>query len=430
MVGAPTVAAPPQAAPAPTQPPPPEAAPAAQAPTAQAPAAEAPVAAVNLTTAAKTTAPKGPGTSAKIAIAAVLAVIVLIGGWVILDRLSQNRDNKIYNQLVALGADPETVEVPMNRKGLDIMLRAAMDIKSNSERGAVYQTLILASPTDGTDIDLEIVNFATTRTMVEDIREMLITLVLGRRGNPVIVTPLLDFAEKTDKTAAAIASVRAVRRLVDESHFDRLLNTVQFTGNVEMRRAAEEAITEIFRKTSQPEKFASKLHGIYRTAGNDEARHAAVRLAGRIADASSLDLIREILDSGEVKDKIAAISALSTWGNGEGFPVLINFFNTTEDQQLRSRAFEAAMRYATALDERQADAMLRQDVWSQLSLNARTSEEQERVVRGLAINDRDEWVVPLLQGFTRETNPDRVIDVAERAIRSVNERRRNREAEK
>lgn len=394
-----------------------------------APAGDAPTGEVVAAVAAPATAKKGLANSAKIAIAAVLAVLLILAAWMLMDRSAQNRENETYNKLVTLGAHPETTEVPMNRDGLDIMLRAAVSLKSNDERGAVYRTLMLASSTDGTNIDMEIVKFVTERAMIEDVRERLIGQVLGRRGNREIVTPLLDFSKETENETAAVAAMKAVRNLVAEPHFDRLLATVQFTESVHMRRAAEEAIIEILGDTTNPEKFAPKLHGIYQTSVNDDARHSALRLFGRIGDDASLEIVRDIMANGEMKDKIAALAALSAWGNGKGFPVLISFFNTTEDGQLRHRTFEAAMRYATGLDERGADEMLRQDVWTQLSLNARTSEEQERVVRGLAVNDRDDWVIPILQGFTRDSNPDKVIDVAERAIRSVNERRRSRTSE-
>jgi serine/threonine protein kinase len=361
--------------------------------------------------------------STKIAIAAIIALLVVLAGFFVVQKLGNRKIMAEYNDVIRLAAHPETASVPMNKAMLDTMLRTAMNVGSNTERETVFRALYLASSTDGTDIDAEIVRVATEQQMIENVRLVLISQVLHRRENPKIVEPLLEFVSKTDNHDAAVAALQAVRKMVDESHFDGLLNTLQFTTNVEVRRGAEEALVEIITKSQQREKYASKLHGIFKSSVNDDARHAALRLSGHVGDESSLGIVREILAGRVVKDQIAAISALSSWGNANGFPVLMSFFSSTDDAMLRARAFDAGLRYATTLDESEADGNLRRDVWSQLSLNARSAEEQERVVRGLATNHRDEWIITLIETFTKKNNPDRVIDVAERAISSIKARR-------
>lgn len=368
-------------------------------------------------------AKKSMANGAKMAIAAIIAILVVLAGLLVVQKIRSGRAMADYNEVIRLAAHPETTSVPMDQDMLDMMLRTAMNLKSNTERETVFRALYLGSATDGTDIDAEIVRFVTEQQMMENVRQVLISQVLRRRANPNIVTPMLEYASNTDNDDGAVAALEAVRMLVDESHFDSLLNILQFTTNVEIRRRAEEALVEIIKKSSQPGQYASKLHGIFRSSVNDDARHSALRLSGFVADESSLGLIREIFAGRVVKDQIAAIASLSSWSNSDGFPVLINFFNSTDDAQLRSRAFDAGLRYATALEERGTEAELRRDIWTQLSLNARNPDEQERVVRGLATNHRDEWVITLLETFTRENNPERVIDVAERAISSIKARR-------
>ncbi len=375
--------------------------------------------------AVKSLAPKRPRNNAlKMAIATVLSILVVLSALMIMQRSAQSREAERYNEIIAQALDPETERITMNGDSLQMMLRAAADLRSNEQREAVYRALFLAESNDGTDVDAEIVRFATKQRIMESVRQVLIAQVLRRRGNPEIVTPMLDFAADTDNEEAAVAAIQSVRHMVDDSHFDRLLNTLQFTQSVEMRRAAEEAIIQVLENSDAADQYASRLRGVFNSSVNDDARHSALRLFGRIADENSLEIVRDVLNDGEIKDQIAAIMALAAWRNEEGFPVLISFFNRTNDNMLRGRAFDAALRFATRLDEREADPELRREVWTELVDNASSSEQQERVVRGLAINHRDDWVMPLIEDYTASDKPDRVIDVAENALRSIRDRRR------
>jgi len=360
---------------------------------------------------------------AKMAIIAIAAILILLLGTFIMQRINSRKLMTEYNTAITLAAHSETTSVPMNKAMLQLMLASAMKVGVVNERETVYRALALAEATDGTNIDAEIVRATTRQKMIEDVRLVLISQVLRQRANPEIVEPLLEFASKTGNHRAATASLRAVRDLVDDSHFDALLNTLQFTTHVEVRRAAEDALIQIIRSSSSPAHYSSKLHGIFESAVNDDARHAALRLSGYVADESSLGFIREIFAGNVVKDQIAAIAAISSWSNDEGFPVLMNFFNNTEDTQLRTRAFDGGLRYAATLEERNAAEDLRRDVWTQLALNARNPDEQIRVITALAANHVDPWISELIESFNRESNPQNVRELAKRALESIGKRR-------
>ncbi len=367
---------------------------------------------------------KGLNNPAKVAIAGVLGLLVILFGWYLMKRSAQNREIQHYNQLIQIAAPGDATEVPVNAAGLRILLNAAVDIGSNTERETVYKALFLARATDGTDIDAEIVRFVTEREMIENVRHVLITQVLRRRGSPVIIEPLLDFAAETDKEPAAIAAMQAVRRMVDDQHFDRLLSALQFTSSNEIRKAAEEAMVELLDKSSNREPLARQIHGIYQASVNDEVRHASLRLLGRTGHPEALDIAREALQSGVAKDQIAALVALASWSSDDGFAVLMDFLNTTDNDQLRTRALDSALRYATAQDAAERPSAEREEIWKQLAAAAHSSTEQDRVVRALAANDRDNWILPLVDNFAKTSEFDRVIDLAERAMDSLRERRR------
>jgi len=361
--------------------------------------------------------------SAKMTIIAIAAILIFFLGTFIVQRIANRKLMGEYNTAITLAAHPEATSVPMNKRLLQMMLANAMKVGVIHERETLFKALALGESTDGTNLDAEIIRTVTEQKMMEDVRFTLISQVLRRRANPEIVAPLLEFASKTDNPRAATASLQAVRDLVDDSHFDQLLNTLQFTTQVEARRAAEDALIQIIRSSPSPSQYASRLHGIFKSAVNDDARHAALRLLSFVADESSLGFIREIFAGNVAKDQIAAISALSTWSNHEGFPVLMNFFSTTEDAQLRARAFEGGLRYASTLQEQGAEESLRRDVWTQLVMNARHPDEQTRVITALAANHVDPWVSDLIQGFNRDSSSENVRDLAKRALDSLQKRR-------
>jgi len=381
------------------------------------------------------TAPAGPAAylpdppkaassnGAKIAIAAIIGLLVVLAAFFLIQKLGDRKAMAEYNDVIRLAAHPEAESVPMNKAMLHMMLRTAMTVSSNTERETVYRALFLATSTDGTDVDAEIVRFVMHEEMMDNVRNVLLSQVLRRRENPNIVAPLLDFVSNTKVDSSAVAALQAVRNMVNESHFDGLLNTLQFSANVEVRRAAEEALGEIIKGSSNRSQYASKLHGIFKSSVNDDARHAALRLSGLIADQSSLAFVREIFGGRVAKDQIAALTALQNWGNDDGFPVLVSFMNSTDDAQLRLRAFDSGLRYAAKLDEKEADEGQRREVWTELASNARSEDEMMSFVRSIAVNHNDEWVIGLLEKFKATGNPDRVIDVADRAISSVKGRR-------
>lgn len=361
--------------------------------------------------------------SIKIAAIAVASLLILIVGWSILGKIQAGKIQKAYNEKISLAAHPETTSVPVDREMLAMMLDSAVTISSNSQRETVFRALFLASPTDGTDIDMEIVRFATEREMMDSVRQVLISQVLRRRGNPEIVKPLLDFAMDADNASSAAASLQAIRALVDDSHMDAILNILQFTTDVEVRRAAEEAASEILNKSGNRQQFTSKIHGIFRSSVNDDARHTALRLSGRIADPGSLDLIRQTLREKNPKDQTAALTALTSWRDEKAFPLLVDFITTSDDPAMAARAFESGIRYGTSLEEAGANALIRQDVWSQLAGIARTPEEQERLIRVIATNSQDDWIIPILERFATANQNPRIADVAQRAISSIKTRR-------
>jgi serine/threonine protein kinase len=362
--------------------------------------------------------------AAKTTIAAILGVMVILLGWYLLDRSGKNRETKRYNEIITQAAKGDATEVLINTVDLDILLRAATNVFANEQRYVIYKALFLAKATDNTDIDARIVEFATTREMLPDVRETLIRDVLRKRKNPAIVPSLMAYARSTTDVKSAVAALEAVRFMAGDEQFENFLDVIQSTKQEEIRKAASDTLAEIIRKSPNRAAIAEKLASAYETAVEDTVRYSLLHLLGRCSGPKAMDLVRKALEGTEPKDQIAAITALSTWGDGSAFPILTDFIGTTKDESMRNRAFDGAMRFLTD-PSLTHDLSAAEEQWNLISSRARTRNEQEKVIRSVT-NFDDDWAIKLIEKYI-DSDDDRIADVAEKAIDHIKQRRRTRE---
>jgi len=366
---------------------------------------------------------KSMDNSMKVTIAVVLGIAALLLGYYLLKQSGKNTQAKIYNAMIAEAAKPDASEVLVNASKLKLLLDTTISLSANEQRTTVYKALILAKATDATNVDLVIAEFATQRPMISDIRKALISQVIGQRKNPSTVPTLMAYAKSTDDTSAATAALKAVSNMADDSHFQQLLDFIQSSTNPSMRQAAEEAVVVIIKKSSNRAQLGSTLTTAYKSSTNEAARHSMLRLLGRTGDKSALDIVTQLLATNEIKEQIAALLALAAWGDESAFPVLMDFLSKTTDLSLRERAFDSTFKFITRTDL-ERDTSTRGNQWKALAAEAKLQMEQDKIVRELALNEKDEWVIPLVEKYVNESEYDRVIDLSERALDRLRERAR------
>ncbi len=376
------------------------------------------VVAVNPTKVATTTAatatvakPKrGVSNAMKGMIATMLTISILIVSWVLVDRMGSNRDAETLNKLITKAAQANTTEIPVNKKELDVLLGSAVNVSFNKHRSSIYKALLLAKSSDGTDIDGTIATFVTSREMLADVKEVLIRDVLRMRNNPSVVPTLITFASSTTDAKAATAALKAIRFMAEDRHFEPLLKIIQSTSNAEVRRAAEETMGEIIRKSSNKERLADTLSIQYATALNQEIRHCLLRLMGVCGGEKALSTVREILRGSDQQQIIAAIMALGSWGDQTGFPALVDFIKESRDPAMRARAFDSAQKYLGQLKDNPNE----EQQWNLLSGQAKTREEQMKIIQGIA-NLEGDWPLNLVQTFMK-SDDDEIAQKAKRAL--------------
>ena len=360
--------------------------------------------------------------SAKTMIAAVLGLLTVLLAWYLLDRSGKNRLTAIYNEKIKLAADPTTTEVPMDAETLQLFLDAATNTGVVEARQTVYQALYLAKATDGTDIDARIAEFATSREMLPDVREVLIRDVLRRRKNPAIVPTLLAYASRPGQDPrAAISALQAVRFMAGDEQFEQFLAVVQATDNNDVRKAAEDTMAEIIKKSPQRGKLLDRLIDAYEGGSADVVRHALLRLIGRAGGDKALELVKKAL--AEPKDQIAALVSIGGWIDDSALPLIYEFIGGSEDLMLRSRAFDVVIRFVKDRDPAPSDDFLRA-FWEQLASLAKATDEQLKIIRGLVGYDTD-WSVALLEKY-RDSDNDQVANLADQALLMLEEKRKVR----
>lgn len=368
--------------------------------------------------------PKGKrklSNAAKTMIAAVLGILVVLLGWTLMNRSAQNSRTKQYNRLITEAAKGDATEIPVNKLQLEILLDAAANTGVVEQRQTIYKALLLSKATDGTDVDGRIAEFATNREMLPDVREILIRDVLRMRKSPTVVPTLMSFARTTKDTRAAVAALQAVRFMAGDEQFDSFLDVVMTSSQPEVRKAAEETLAEIIKKTKNRTDLTTKITTSYENSVDNEARHALLRLLGRCGGPKALELVKKALASTDPGDQIAAVIALGAWTDDSAFSVLTGFLATTSDLKLRQRVFDSALRFISdpAITGNPTAA---QKHWTELSSQAKIREEMVKVIQGLT-NFDDDWASKLIEGYV-ESEDDTVANRAEKALQWIKERKR------
>lgn len=356
---------------------------------------------------------KGLSNGLKTGIAAVLGVLAVGLAVLLVKKSGDNAEAKLYNAMIEQAAKPDAAEVPVDKRKLEILLRTATDVGSNTQRDAIYTALYLAKSTDGTDVDARITEVATTQEIVPNIRIVLIRDVLRKRNNPAIIGTLMKFARSTKDVQAAEAAIQATRFMADDSHFAEMLDIIKTSKEPRIVTAAEENAAKIIEKSKSKAALGTAIAAAYDSAPNDLVRHTMLRLFGRIGGEKALELVQQNLDSAEVKDKIAAIVALGVWGDRGGYTTLIGFLKTTTDLQIRTRAFNSAFEYA-AQNESEI-----QENWTLLAAETKTQDEQLKLIRGMVNIKPAPWVYAIIQKFADSSEYDEVKDLAERATNKL-----------
>ena len=203
---------------------------------------------------------KAPVSGVKIAVAAVLVLIVVVLGFMLFNRIKASKGSQRYNDILALAASPDTTEILLTGPELDHFIELAGNADTDSKRAAAMTTLALAKPSDAADFDTILTTYTTkTDQILPEDRAALILKVLGKRMKPAMVEPLLNFARSTKDFGSAAAAIEAIRPVAGNAEFPVLLDIVVFEKNPAVHKAAEDTAAAIIKRSTNRSDLTSAI---------------------------------------------------------------------------------------------------------------------------------------------------------------------------
>ncbi|MEO8615174.1 MAG: protein kinase [Luteolibacter sp.] len=352
----------------------------------------------------------------KTTIAVVIGVCALVMSLVIFKLTRKDGSRLLYDEMLVTAGKNDTSELTVDKAKLDILLKAAT-AEATSQDPLLYKALAKAKAGDATDVDGIIANFVLKRPELgADVRGNLIREVLRKRKSPAAVPALLDYALTANDPGLAAAAVQAIRYSATEDQFPQLLDLVQTTANDGIRKASEESLAEIIRKSSRRNALSSQLGTAYINGSNMKVRESVLRLLARCGGEQAMMLVKSSLNSPEAESKSAAISALGVWADDSAYPILLDLLATSKDAQLRGRAFDSAFLFA-AEPASNRKPELTEALWTKLAAQAKSADQQKKLIGGLTDYGSQTWAYQLISTIAKNPKNDAsVIQLAEQTL--------------
>lgn len=360
--------------------------------------------------------------SAKVTTATTLGLVIIILGWFFINRHGQGKVNERYNELVSLAAMPNTKELPVTGKDLEILLDAATSIGAVTGRETIYKALYIAESTDGTNVNDKILAYVTTVNMVEDTRVNLIRRVIGGRivkGNKDSATAktLIDFINSNPKPESAAAAIDALKGMATDEHLPPLLSVLQFTASPDVRKSCESIVILIVKQSSQRAALNASIESAYQTASAPEVKQTMLRVLGSTGSDKAREAILSNLKGSDKPLQIAAADSAKNWPDESLLEPLLTSLADVSDPLLSNRIFQSCREFLL-LDSKRSDEK-NATLWKLLASSAKTEAEEEAVIRSLVSNsttNKTPWAVTIIKQFEEKSKHDRVIDVAGKAL--------------
>ena len=363
---------------------------------------------------------KGISTAVKATITAVLALAVLFTSFLVMGKLSSNKQAKRATEILAPAKDLTAREVPTSRDDVSFLLGLATNIAANKDRQAIYQRLFIGASNDGNDIDQQIAQFASddNNQMISDIRVKLFEVLQGR-NNSSAVPYLIEHAKSSASEQTATAALRAVEKMATEKDLNDLVNIIRFTSHSSVRQAAKRTIASVAKRTDGRAALATALKDSYASAPNEEVKRSYLELLGSAGGEDAKAIVKAALEDEDKKTQLAALAALRSWPDDSMFETIIDYATGQEDDLLRNQSFGAA--YSFLKLERKRDEIDLEDMWKMLAREARTTTEKRQIIDGMA-NLTDDWAFSVVE-FFEEDEDDKVSFRAEQARERMESRR-------
>ena len=221
----------------------------------------------------------GAGKYRKIIVTAVALLILGILSLLLATRIKASKASQRFGDMIIEAEQVGTTEIPMTRAELDHFLEVAGNADTEEKQKKAFAVLALAAASDGSNFDSTLIGFATTGAqLLPEARAMMIRDVIAKRMTSTMVPAMLEFARSTKDNGSAVAALQAIHSSVGDDQFDPLFSTLQGHPNAEVRKAAENGITEIIKKSNRRSELATQITTALQGITDTKIREPLLRL--------------------------------------------------------------------------------------------------------------------------------------------------------
>jgi serine/threonine protein kinase len=215
----------------------------------------------------------------KIAVLASSVIVLLILGFLLLDRIKKSQASQRYGNLLTQAAESEVSEIPMSGEEFSRLLKDAAETNSDAQQKNIFQALSKAKPNDGADFGSATADFAIkTVEILPEVRAALISNGLAGRVKPALIPQLMDFARATKDIPSAIAIFAVIRPIAGDEQFDSFLDVALYSPNADFRMAAEESAVAVIKKSSNKGKLLGKVAAVMGTISDKKIKESLMRI--------------------------------------------------------------------------------------------------------------------------------------------------------
>ena len=325
----------------------------------------------------------------------VLIVAVVVGRSILKDRAETNRVNEVLQEAKALNDDGKIQNgIELDQEQLQGVLNRTTSAKETENRALLLKTLAYAKAKGDYNVNQTIIDHVIKVNTRPSIRADIFKTVMTRRKAIENVAPLLAYAKSTQENESAAAAIQAALSSATgqpaDDYIDDFLNLISDSDSSTVRGAAERAAATLIAQSDSKDDFVIPILSAYKTAIDDSAKFAMLRLLGATGGDKAAKAVTQALKSDSTVTASAALAALGNWADDSQFNTLIEYLESEDDQGLRKKAFDSS--YAFLRNGRKRDPDAAGEMWKSLAKNASSQSEKLQIISGMA-NQKHAWAI-------------------------------------
>ena len=187
---------------------------------------------------------------------AVITVALLALIPILLKTLSNTKETESVNKLLA-PAKNNNEQIETKKSDVGLLLSQLHVTSGEYDNNLIYKRLADAKSEDY-DVDLEIAEFATSKSLLPEVRKALF-IVLGKRKGETTLPLIMDFIQTHENSKVVTDAIYSIKFSASDSELDPLLGIINSTEDISLSKAAETVSGEIIKRSKNKSTVTNKI---------------------------------------------------------------------------------------------------------------------------------------------------------------------------